>query len=163
MMKGEFAEDFFTFRSESEKDFAAIIVSAGAMDETSGFEAVHQFNGTVMANLHTVRQFANARADARGHAFDGEHELILAALQAGFFNYLLAEMEKAADLIAEFGQCLVVRQSELLHAAIVSCRDAATIQYIAIRYIMRSALPTRETKGFNTGGPGEHRVKPGFS
>ena len=124
MMKGEFGEHFFAFRGKGQEDFAAVVLRAGAVDEASGFEAVDQFDGAVMADLHTVGQFLDAGADARGHAFDGEHELILAALQARFFDHLLAEVEEAADLVAEFGQCLVIRQSELLHAAIVSCRDA---------------------------------------
>ena len=123
MMKSEFAENLLPFRSECQKNFAPIIPRAGAMDIPSAFEPVHQFDGAVVANLHSVREFADARTNVRRHTLDGQHQLVLAAFQARLLYYLLAEVEKSADLVAELRQRLVVGQSQLLHSAIVSCRD----------------------------------------
>ena len=87
------------------------------MDEASGLQAVHQFHGAVVADLHAVGQFANPRPHPGRHALDGQHELILAPLQARLLHHLLAEVEKAANLVTELRQRLIVRQGELLHAA----------------------------------------------
>jgi len=62
----------------------------------------------MVADLHTVGQFANPRAHSRRHAFDRQQELILATLQACFLNHLFAEVEETADLVAELRQRLIV-------------------------------------------------------
>jgi len=108
MMEREFAEDSFSFGGECEQNFAAVLLSARTVDEATGFEAVDQFHGAVVADLHTVGQFADAGADALGHALDGEHELVLSAFKAGVLYDLLAEVEEAANLVTEFRECLVV-------------------------------------------------------
>src|ERR1700688_1480286 len=87
------------------------------MDKSSRFQAIDQFNGAVVADLHTIGEFAHSRTHSSRHALDCQHQLILAALEASLFYDLLAEVEEAADLVAELRQRLVVRQSELLHAA----------------------------------------------
>ena len=109
MMQGEFAEDFLASGREGEEDFAAIVLGAGAMDKASGFEAIDQFDGAVVADLHAIGQFADAGAHTGGHPFHGEHELILAAFEAGLLHHFLAKVEEAADLVTELGQRLVVR------------------------------------------------------
>src|ERR1700722_8498994 len=123
MVKREFAQYLFAFWGQGEKNFAPIIIRAAANNIPSGLKAVHKFDRAVMANLHSIRQFADARTHIRRHPFNRKHQLILAAFQASPLYYLFAEVEKAANLVAELRQGLVVRQSELLHAAIVSCRD----------------------------------------
>jgi hypothetical protein len=127
MMKGEFSQYFLAFRGERKKDFAAIILRARAMDKPSALEAVHEFDSAVMTDLHAIRQFADARPHAGRHPFDRQQELILAPLHPGPLYYLLAEVEETADLEAEFRQRLVVRQGELLHAAIGLGRDPMVI------------------------------------
>jgi hypothetical protein len=126
-MKGEFAEYLLAFRGEGKQDFAAITLRARAMDKSSALEAVHEFDSAVMANLHAVCQFADPGPHTGRHALDSQQQLILAAFQASLLHYLLAEVEKAANLVAELRQRLVVGQGELLHAAIASCRDKAVL------------------------------------
>lgn len=41
MMKSEFAENFLTFRRERQKDFATVVLRAGAMHKASGLQTVH--------------------------------------------------------------------------------------------------------------------------
>ena len=117
VMERKFAKNFFSFWSEGQQNFPAVILGAPAMDEASGFETVHEFDGAVVANLHAVREFTNSRPDAGGHTFNRQHKLILGALKAGFLYHLLAEVKKAANLVTKLRQGLIVRQSELLHGA----------------------------------------------
>jgi hypothetical protein len=41
MVEGQLRENFFAFRCQREKDLAAIVLCAGAMDEPAGFEPVY--------------------------------------------------------------------------------------------------------------------------
>src|SRR6266481_4544378 len=115
MMKRQLAENLLAFGGEREQNFAAIILSAAAVYKPSCFQPVHQLHRAVMLDLHAIRQFANPRTYACRHALDRKHELVLTALQACVLHYLLAEVEKAANLETKLRQRLVVRQSELLH------------------------------------------------
>src|SRR5712691_990137 len=54
MMKSELAQHLLALRSKRQQDFAAIILGPRAMDKSSTFEPVHQFDGAVMADLHAV-------------------------------------------------------------------------------------------------------------
>lgn len=54
VMQGEFAEDLLSFGGKREQDLAAIVLGAGAMDESSRFQTVDQFHGAVVADLHAV-------------------------------------------------------------------------------------------------------------
>ena len=117
MVHGEFGEDTFAFRRQIQENFATVAVRAFPAHVPAGFQAVDQFDGAVMLDLHPAGDFANTRAYSIRHAFDGQHELVLTALQARVFYSLFAEMEKLANLIAELGQCLVVREGEFFHSA----------------------------------------------
>jgi hypothetical protein len=44
---------------------------------------------------------------------------------------LFAEMKEAADLVAKFRQCLIVRQGELFHAADSMVRDSVRLHTIS--------------------------------
>ena len=110
MMKGQLGENALAFGSECEQDFAAVVLGAIAADISTGLETVDEFDGAVMANLHARGQFADNRADSGGHAFDRQHELVLAALEPRGLHGLLAKMEELPNLVAEFGEGLVVGQ-----------------------------------------------------
>src|SRR2546425_3972874 len=101
MMQGQLGENALTFRSECEQYFTPVVAGTIATHVSSGLKAVDQLNCAVVADLHAVRQFADAWTHSGGHAFDGQHELILASFQSCFFHRALAEMQKFADLEAE--------------------------------------------------------------
>src|SRR5580704_7847385 len=103
----------------------------------AGLQPVYQLHRAMMLNLHPACQFANARTNTFRHALNGEHKLILAALQAGLLYGPLAEVEELANLVAELGQSLIVRQRELFHSAAGGAFMLAvsTINYIVQRYI----------------------------
>jgi len=116
VVKSELTENFLAFRGQREQDFAAIALGTSAVNETSGFEAVHQLHRAVVADLHAVGQFADPWPNSGREALDGQHQLILAALEPRLLDHLLAEVEKAANTVAELRQRLVVRQGQFFHA-----------------------------------------------
>jgi len=116
MMPCQFGENFLSFKSKGQQHFTAIALGAVPMNIPSLFEAIHQFDGTVVADLHALSQLADARPRPLRHAFDCQHELILPTLEARSVHCLLAEMEKPANLVAEFSESLVVRGREFFHA-----------------------------------------------
>ncbi len=117
MMQRQFGEHLLSFGSKREQHLAAVVLGPRAVDKSSPFQAIYQFHGAVVADLHAIGQFADSWTNPGRHALDRQHELVLAALQPRLFYRLLAEMEEAADLVAELRQRLVIRQGELLHAA----------------------------------------------
>ena len=70
-----------------------------------------------MLNLHLLGEVADARSHSAGCALDGQQQLMLLWFQAGRARHLLAEMQKAADLVAEFSQGAVIRQVKMVMAA----------------------------------------------
>ena len=82
-----------------------------AADVAAGGEPVHQFNRTVMLNLKAIGEISYSRSRSAWQSFQSEHELVLARLDPGQVRSLLAEMNKAADLVAQLCQRLVVSLS----------------------------------------------------
>ena len=54
VMQGEFAEDLLSLGGKREQDLAAIVLGAGAVDESSRLQTVDQFHGAMVADLHSV-------------------------------------------------------------------------------------------------------------
>ena len=79
------------------------------MHKASRFQAIHQFDGAVMADLHALGELPNPRSDPGWDALDRQHQLILSALQSGFLYRLLAEMKESPNLVAELRQRLVIQ------------------------------------------------------
>ena len=117
MMQREFGEHLFSLGSKRKQHFATIILCPGAVDKSSRFQAIHQFHGAVVADLHAIGQIADSRTQSGRYAFDRQHQLVLAPLQTGFFDCFLTEVEKPPDLKPELGQCLIIRQGEPFHVA----------------------------------------------
>lgn len=134
MMQREFGEHLFSLGGKRKQHFATIILCPGAVNKSSRFQAIYQFHGAVVADLHAIGHIANSRTQSGGYSLDRQHELILASLQTCFFYRFLTEVEKPPDLKSELGQCLIIRQGEPFHVAdcivprstsinIISCHD----------------------------------------
>jgi hypothetical protein len=117
MMEGQLTENLLSLRRKRNEHFATVIMATGAVDETSSLQPVYQFHCAVVANLHPIGELADARPDIARHSLDRKQQLVLPPFQARRLYHLLAEVEKAPDLVAELRQRLVVRQSEFLHVA----------------------------------------------
>jgi hypothetical protein len=115
MMKRQLSYHFLALGGERQQHLAAVLRSPRPMNEPTSFQAVHQFHGAVVADLQPAGQLSNPRTHSRRHSLDCQHHLILAAFHPGLLYRLLAEVKKAANLVTEFRQRLIVRQTKLLH------------------------------------------------
>ncbi len=115
MMQGELRQNALALRGKRQQYLAAVVLGPLAAYIPSPFQAVDQLDRAVVLNLHAVGQFPNARTYSLGYAFDGQHKLILPALQTGCVYGGFTEMQVPANLIPEFRQSLIVRQGQPLH------------------------------------------------
>jgi len=54
MMEGEFGQHLLALGSQRQKDFPAIIIRPRAVNKSACFQAVHQFDGAMVADFHTT-------------------------------------------------------------------------------------------------------------
>lgn len=73
-----------------------------------GFEAIDELDGAVVLDLQAFGERADGGVVGSGQSFDGEERLILLRLNSGGAGGLLAQILKAAHLIAEFRQSAVI-------------------------------------------------------
>ena len=79
-----------------------------ALDVAAIAQAIDQFNGRMVTELHSLRQHTNGRLNLRRKPLDGEQQLMLLSVQAIFPGSLFTESEKSADLIAELCERAVI-------------------------------------------------------
>ncbi|OJY76113.1 MAG: hypothetical protein BGP12_00985 [Rhodospirillales bacterium 70-18] len=89
---------------------AALVGRVGAAGHQAGFgETVGQFGGAVVTDAQPLSQRADCGRAARWQSFELQQCLVLARREAGGARLTLAEIQEAADEIAEFRQRLVIR------------------------------------------------------
>jgi hypothetical protein len=85
-------------------------------------KAIHQADGTVMADLQTLSKFADAGRFPSWKAFDCQKRLVVLCRNSGGIRSSLAKMQKATQRVAEGRQELVLMFGELrLHGAESGC------------------------------------------
>jgi len=94
-------------------DFTPVVFSQHATHQSSSGQPVDQLDRAVMLNLQTLSQIGNTSGSAAGHTFYGKQELMLLRFEPGGTGGVFAESEKAANLIAKLGDCLVVGEFEV--------------------------------------------------
>lgn len=117
----------FTALRDMKDHLAVIGPAARAADEPLGFEAVGKLDGGVMQNLQALGEYANGRLLSAWQALECEQRLMLMRLDPSRAGCLLAEIQKTADLVAEFRQHFkrIAPARSALHAV---------NYYIVIRY-----------------------------
>ena len=81
----------------------------------AGFcQAVYQFHCAVVLDLQACGKLSDQGPRALRQAFQGQQQLMLLRLQPRAACGLLAEVKEVADLISQFREGPIVRQSELL-------------------------------------------------
>ncbi len=132
MMKRQFARTFSPFGVSASRTSRR---SSSARVRWTKPPASRRFTSSTALWWRICMRFANSRIRGRTpgrHALDGQHQLILAPLQACILYHLLAEVKEAADLVTELRQCLVVGQGKLLHAAdCIVQRSSSTLHSIS--------------------------------
>ena len=77
-----------------------------ARDQTRGLASIAELDNGVMAQTKTLSRIANRRSHFVGGSSDLEQELMLLRLKAALVRCCLTELEKQAELVAEFGEYL---------------------------------------------------------
>ena len=114
MMQGELAQHLLATRSEADVNLAPVFGAAVALDQVFFLQAADQLHRAVMLNLQALSEIGNAGAIAAACPAYGQHELMVLRLDARLAGCLLAEMQKAADLVAKLGQRRVVGLLEII-------------------------------------------------
>ena len=125
---GQFAKHLFALGSKPQQHLTPVIARPASPHQASGGKPVHQFDGAVVLDLQPLSQGSNSGAQSVRQSLEGQHQLVLLRFQPHFPRCLFAEVKKAANLIAQFGQGLVVGKSQ----SVLPC-----LLYIVSRYIMK--------------------------
>ncbi len=124
MREREAFEEAFTARGDTQQDFAGVGTAAGAGEQSFGFEAAAQFDCAVVADLQALGESANGGRHSRWQSLESEQSLMLLRLDAGGAGGVLAEIQEAADFVAESCEGLIVDRIALYrHADIISYYD----------------------------------------
>src|SRR5215469_9640565 len=103
MKQRELPQHLFTLRSEPDEHAPLILIVATALDKATLYHTINQLDRTVMLNLEPFGQLADGSFSPRGQSLEREKQLMLLRLKASLASTLLAEMQKAPNLIAKFG------------------------------------------------------------
>ncbi len=124
MRKREARQEAFTAWSDAQQDFSSVGTAARADDQSLGFEAATQFDRAVVADLQALGESADGGRHSRWQPLESEQSLMLLRLNAGCAGGILAEIQEAADFVAESGEGLVVDCMAMYgHADIISYYD----------------------------------------
>jgi len=124
MRKRKALEEAFAARGDAQQDFARVGVASGAFEQSLRFEAAAQFNRAMVANLQALGERANGGGQRGRQSFQGKQSLVLLGLDAGGAGGILAEIQEAADFVAESRESPVVDGAAAHgHAVIISYYD----------------------------------------
>jgi hypothetical protein len=100
----ELTQSLLALRSQADEYFP-MIVYPGLTKDSSGFlQSIDQVHRAVMFNLQTPRKLADGGTLAFGQTLDRQQKLMLLRLDAVGSRGVLAEAQKTAHLMAEFGK-----------------------------------------------------------
>ena len=107
MLEREFSQYLLSSQGEVDEHAPLISLIAAALNETALYKAIYQLNRAVMLKLESLGQFPYRRLPSLRQTLQGQQQLVLLRLYASRTGRLLAKVQEAANLVAEFGQRLV--------------------------------------------------------
>jgi hypothetical protein len=108
MVKRQLAKDSLAPGGERNQNLSAILATGVPPHQACGRKTVDEFDRTVMPDLKPLGELADPGTRAFGQTFQSQHELMLLRFEACITGRLLAEVEKAAQLITDFRQGFIV-------------------------------------------------------
>ena len=142
MLQRELAQHGLALGGQAHAHLPAVGRGVAAPHKSVGCQPVDQSHHAVMPQLQALRQIAD-----RGRAFvrlHGQKQLMLHRFQAGPPRRLLAELQEAADLKTEFGQCPVIGRAQCCRDGVPSYKYRITI-YCVGQTIVFCGLPVCPT------------------
>ena len=115
MFERKLVQHRFALRRQANADLPPVAFRAAAPDQPALRQPVDQSHHAVMAELQALGQLAHARL--AGRRFDSQKQLMLRGFQPGPPRRLLTEAQKAADLITEFCQGLIIGRAQIVRDA----------------------------------------------
>jgi len=104
VVAGEIFEETASFRSEPNDDAAAIDGVVRAPDQPGFFAADTELDHAVMAKTEALSYISNGWGYAFRRSGNLQKQLMLLGMKANLYRSLFAELQKAAQGIAEIGQ-----------------------------------------------------------
>ncbi len=99
-----------------QQHFASVLRSPFALHKAAGFQAVYQFDGTVMLDLQPLGDFRDLGSHVRRQSLEREKELVLARLQSRVTRCSFAKPQEPANLVPELRQRFeILLRQVLLH------------------------------------------------
>ncbi len=122
MRGGDLLDHAFTSRAELQENFAVVAGIVRAADQAMGLEPVDQLDRTVMPDQHSPGERADGRSFAARQALESEQQLILLRLEARLASRSSAEIQEAANGVAEVGDGRVIQSRWAVagHGSIIS-------------------------------------------
>ncbi len=128
MLRGALAQDPLTLLGEPNDHLPSVGGLAPSLDESALLQAIDQAHGAVMPDLETLGERAHGRRRTWWETSDHQQELMLLGFEILGASNLLAEVQKATNLIAKLCQRSIVFDQHL----VVRC--CVPHKYIAFRY-----------------------------
>ena len=114
MIPRQLVQNSFAFARQADRDLPPVGSYAAPPHQPAPGQTVDQFDDAVMPKLQALREIAHGGLAAM--SFHGQQQLVLRRFEAGETRRLFAEMQKAADLVSELGQRLVVGRGQFVRA-----------------------------------------------
>ena len=110
MLLRKFAENPVSGTSQRDDHLPPVEQASPAFDETLRLKSIDQFAGAMVPELKAFREVSDCGAftGIASKSFCCEEELMMLRFDLAEARGLFAEMQKAADVVAEFGQCLEI-------------------------------------------------------
>ena len=113
MRERELLQDGLPGIGDLKGDLTPIVLCLLAADETALRRARRQLDRAVVLNLQALRDHADRGARGGGQAFQRKEELVLLRLDPGAAGRRLAEVEEAANAVADLCERSIVRGSDM--------------------------------------------------
>jgi hypothetical protein len=114
MSEREGPQRLLSLWGEANKHLPLISLIPAALDETTIGEPIDEFDRAMMRELEPLGQSADGRFPSLRQPLHGKEQLMLLGFKARSTRSLFAEAEKAAKLIAKFGERLIRRDRDLI-------------------------------------------------
>ena len=125
MSEREGPQHLFSLWGEGDKHPSLIPLAPAALDETTFGEPVDEFDRAMMRDLEPLGQSTDGRFPSLRQPLHCQQQLVLLGFKTRSTRGLFAEAEKAAQLIAKFGERLIRRDRDFIlwiHRTTLSCR-----------------------------------------
>jgi len=133
VMQRQLTQRFLAFSGQLDQNPAFVIRGAQADQRSSFHEPVDKSHGAVMLQLHSLGQNTHGRLHSVGQSLYGQQQLVLPRLDPRLSRGVLAEPQKATNLITQLRHRLIFLMIESCHNlyrdTILSRYDAKNKRY----------------------------------